>query len=145
MFKGSLLRRTMLILLGALTTVACTRVYRVAVVIDAPDSVAGRLQIAQSIATESRLGQLRLQLKERFPFLSPSQLEGLGLSWNQTTFQSFTGQGSGTTVSVLVTLRFEAGLDPVPIVNAAGAIIESEVRTRTHPVPTPGQTAIDSP
>ena len=117
----------------ALAVTGCTRIYRAGVAVDGPRSNEEKLRIAQSMASEARLLRLREQLKAQFPSLSAGQLEGLGLSWNQTTSQSLAGQGSNTTVAVIITMRFEGDFDPSPVVETASAIIRAEMAANSPP------------
>lgn len=127
-------RRIAVAIVMALAVIGCTRIYRVGVAVDGASSNEQKLRIAQSIASESRLVRLREQLRAQFPSLSAGQLEGLGLSWNQTTSQSLAGQGSSTTIAVIITMRFEGNLDPSPVVEAASVIIRAEIAANDPPI-----------
>ncbi len=124
-----LLRRRTVALMTAIVALTCTQTYQAQVEVVGDLSVEGKVRIAEAIASDEHLGSLRRQVGERFPAATASQLEGLGLSWTQTTFQSLAGQGSSTTVSVIVTMRRGSDFDPEPFVEAARAIIEAEVRS----------------
>jgi hypothetical protein len=97
------------------------------------DSVEEKIRIAQSVATAARVRRLAAQLKERFPAMTPKQLDGLSLAWGQTTSQSLTGSGSSTTVHVRVRIRYEGSLDPKPVIEAAITILEPEVNPLGRP------------
>lgn len=127
-FLGGHLRQRTTALMVTFASAACNQTLQAQVVIDGGQSVEDKARIAGAIASDERLALLRSELRERFPTLSPSQAEGVGLSWNQTTFQSLTGQGSSSAVVVIVEMRYESGLDPRPIVDAARETIEAEVR-----------------
>ena len=90
-------------------------------------TVEERARWAEAFVTEERFERLKVQLKERLPQLTDTQLSQLGLRWNQTTFQSFTGQGSSTTVTIIVVVGTDGTFDPAPILAAAAAILEPEI------------------
>jgi len=119
-----------------LAIAGCSRFYKTVILVEGPASSEAKLRLAKSIASESRLIHLRAQLKAQFPSLSASRLEGLSLTWSQTTFQSVTGQDSGTSVSVVVTMRIDGDFNPTPILDAARKIIEAEIARSSVQTPT---------
>ena len=98
------------------------------------DSVDEKIRIAQSVATAERVRRLAAQLKERFPAMTPKQLDGLSLGWGQKMSESLTGNSSSTTVGVRVRIRYEGNLDPKPVIDAAITILEPEVNPPAQPV-----------
>jgi len=92
-----------------------------------------KLAIAKAIVTEQRLARLREELKARLPGTTDQQLARLGLRWNETNYQSLSGGGSGTVVTVAVGIQVDGTFDPQPIVSAAVSILEPEMNAPSGP------------
>jgi hypothetical protein len=116
------------VLVGLAAAVGCvTKTYQNAIEVKGGATVEERVRWAESYVTQARLDRLKVQLKERLPSITDQQLSMMGLRWNQTTFQSFTGQGSTTTVTISVGIQYDNSFDPAPIIAAASAILEPEI------------------
>ncbi|SRR6266404_3660949 len=120
--------------LGAIVFPACvTRTFQHAIEVKRGSTVEEKLAIAKAIVTEQRLARLREELKARLPGTTDQQLARLGLRWNETHYQSLSGGGSGTVVTVAVGIQVDGTFDPQPIVSAAVSILEPEMNAPSGP------------
>jgi hypothetical protein len=117
----------------ALATWGCTgRTYSHSIPVEGDEPVAQKEARASGIVTKERLARLRAELKAEMPDLSDAQLAGMDLSWQKTVLYSFTGKGTRTVVSVVVSLRDGSAADADRILRAASGRLASEVNPREH-------------
>jgi len=108
--------------------VACAApVYKNTIEVKRGQTIEEKTRWLEAHMTEERLARLKAQLKERIPSITEAQLDQMGMGWNETTFQSFTGKGSSTTVTVWVGMQYDSSFRPEPIIAAATAILEQEI------------------
>ena len=116
------------VLIGLVLCVGCvTRTQQFAIEVKRGSTVGEKLQIAKSVVTEERLSRLKGELKQRSPGLTDAQLARMGLRWNENYFRSVNTGETTTSVSVIVAMEEQPGVDAAAVVKTAATLLDSEI------------------
>ena len=115
-------------LIGLVLCVGCvTRTQQFAIEVKRGSTVGEKLQIAKRVVTEERLSRLKAELKQRSPGLTDAQLARMGLRWNENYFRSVNTGETTTSVSVIVAMEEQPGVDAAAVVKTAATLLDSEI------------------
>jgi hypothetical protein len=91
------------------------------------DSADAKIERVKQIITEERLGRLRSEIKARVPGVSDAEMAGLAIGWVKRVRLGESERHLEPAVIVTIVFRYSRGVDPLPVLKAARAILEPEI------------------
>ena len=90
-------------------------------------SIEDKLNRAKALATETRLADLKVELRQKHADLTDAQLEKIGIRWTENWQVTPEGGKANRIVVITVVMQKQPGADTAAVVETAARILDAEI------------------